>query len=253
MTEKVLAVEAAPVRGAADVDALGAREEEDLPARLPEPVAPVRLLAEEEERLVERPHLVDRVPPHEHARTHDELGLAHLVVVEAARVERVERPRPRRELAQEEVLGRQPPQGREPAHRPLQRPVRVQQARPDDRGARPPSANATSRASASPRSHASAFREEDVPALGLPDPQVPAGPEPAVLRLDDAHLREPLADEGDGAVARAVVDDDDLLAPDAREAVLDPGQRVVGDDDDRCVLSHARPAAASLRGLPPRA
>ena len=70
---------------------LRAGVEQHLPARPPEAVAPVRLLAEEEEALVEEPDLVDRRAPYEQARAHDELRLAHLVVREAARVEGVER------------------------------------------------------------------------------------------------------------------------------------------------------------------
>ena len=78
------------VRRAADMDALGAGVEEHLPARLREAVAPVGLLAEEEERLVERADLGDRGAPHEHAGTHHELRLAQLVVVESGGVEGVE-------------------------------------------------------------------------------------------------------------------------------------------------------------------
>ena len=75
-------------------------------------------------------------------------------------------------------------------------------------------------------------------------------------RFSDSTTRtsgEPLPDERDRAVARAVVDDDDLRAAHALEALLDPRQGVVRDDDDRGVVSHARPAAASLCGGPPRA
>ena len=136
MAAEVLAVEATAVRRAAHVHALGAGEEDDLPAGLAEPVAPVRLLAEEEVVLVALADLRDRLAPQEHARAHDDLDLAHLVVVEAARVERVQRRRARRELAQEEVLGREPPEGRVAANRALQRPVRVEEPRADDRGAR---------------------------------------------------------------------------------------------------------------------
>ena len=50
-----------------------------LPARLAEAVGPVRLLAEEEERLVERADLLDRLAPDEHAGAHQELRLAHLL------------------------------------------------------------------------------------------------------------------------------------------------------------------------------
>src|SRR4029450_13589480 len=91
---------------------LGTGKEEDLPARFLEAVAPVRLLAEEEERLVEGTDLLDGLAPDEHAGAHDDLDLALLAVLEPARVERVEQLRARRELAQEEGFGREPPERR---------------------------------------------------------------------------------------------------------------------------------------------
>jgi len=53
-------------------------------------------------------------------------------VVEAGAVEGVQRPGARCELAEEEVLGAEPPHGREATHRALERPVRVQEPRPGD-------------------------------------------------------------------------------------------------------------------------
>ena len=83
----------------------------------------------------------------------------------------------------------------------------------------------------------------------LGDPAIPAGAEPAVLRLDDPDLGKPLAHDVDGPVGRAVVDDDGLGAGDALEAPLDPRQRVVGHDDaGGARVSHARAAG----GEPPR-
>ena len=61
----------------------------------------------------------------------------------------------------------------------------------------------------------------------------PAGGEAEVLLLHDRDGGEALADERDGVVARVVVDDDGVDARDALEALLDPGQGVVGGDDDR--------------------
>src|SRR3989304_1400483 len=75
-----------------------------LPARLTETEAPVRLLAEEEVVLVEQTDLLDRLAPGEHAGTHHEIRLANLVVLEAARAERVERARAGAQLPREEVL-----------------------------------------------------------------------------------------------------------------------------------------------------
>src|SRR6185436_7336137 len=96
-------------RGADDVEDLGARVEEHLPARLAEPVAPVDLLAHQEEVLVEPADRVHGLSPHEHARTEQVLRLARRLVVELLAEERVQSVRPRAELAQEEVLGRDPP------------------------------------------------------------------------------------------------------------------------------------------------
>src|SRR5204862_3536875 len=113
-------------RRAAQVHDLGAGEEPDLPPGLAEAEAPVGLLAEHEEILVEEPDLVGGVPPDEQAGAEEPVDLAGLVVVEAALVERVQRARPRRELAQEEVLRRQPPERREGPRRTLQGAVLVE-------------------------------------------------------------------------------------------------------------------------------
>ena len=59
----VLLEEQPAVRRTAHVHALGAGEEQHLPAGPHEPVAPVGLLAEEEVPLVERADLVERGPP----------------------------------------------------------------------------------------------------------------------------------------------------------------------------------------------
>ena len=120
-------------RRPAHVHELRVRREEHLPARLAEAVEPIRLLAEHEEVLVEEANRIGGLAPHEQDRAHQELRLVGLVVREAVAVEGVEGPRARRELAQEEVLGREPPEGREAAHRALQPAVRVAQLRADDR------------------------------------------------------------------------------------------------------------------------
>ena len=97
-------------------------------------------------------------------------------------------------------------------------------------------------------------QDEHVLAGGLRDASVPARRESPVLRLDERDGGEPLADELDRAVARAVVDDDRLEGGDALEALLEPGQRVVGDDDagEPTRVSHARAAVASLLASLPR-
>ena len=242
------------MRGAADVHALRAREEEDLPARLPEAVAPVRLLAEEEEVLVEQADLVDRAPADEHARAHDELGLAHLVVVEAARVEaRSAPPCAARACAGRSTRSRAATaSGTRGPTAAASRPGSAGAARrPPRRGRR--SANATRRSSASadgatrPRSGAARTR----PAVSA-DARVPARAEAAVLDSTSATSGKRSRTKATVPSRRAVVDDDRLRAGEALEALLDPRQRVVRDDDDRDVaVSHARPAAASRRGALP--
>ena len=136
MPAHVLGEQGAAVRGAPDVHGLRSREEEHVPARLVEAVAPVGLLAEHEEVLVEMPDLVGRVAADEQASAEEPVDLPHLVVVEAARVEGVQHARPRRQLAEKEVLGREPPQRRKRAGRALQRPVRIEEPRADDGGIR---------------------------------------------------------------------------------------------------------------------
>src|SRR5437763_860931 len=65
LAAQVLDVHPPAVRRAADVGELGLGIEPDLPAGRLEAVAPVRLLAEEEEVLVRRPDLLDRLAPDE--------------------------------------------------------------------------------------------------------------------------------------------------------------------------------------------
>src|SRR5437764_954040 len=62
--------------------------------------------------------------------------------------------------------------------------------------------------------------------------RVRAGAEAGVPLLDQPRLREAAAHELERPVGRAVVDDDRLVGAHALETTLDPGQRVVGDDDD---------------------
>jgi hypothetical protein len=121
----VLAKQQPPVRRAADVHAVRRGREDRLPPGPGEAVAPVGLLAEEEEALIEPADLVDRTASNEQARPHHPVDVAFLVVREAAAVEGVQRLRMRRELAQEEVFGRHPPCRREATDGALQRPVRV--------------------------------------------------------------------------------------------------------------------------------
>ena len=242
LSADVLGEEPAAVRGAADVHHLGAGEEVDAPAGLAEAVAPVGLLAEHEEVLVEHPHLLHGLAPDEHASAHHELRLPHGVVVEPARIEGIERARPRAELAQEEVLRREAPHGREAAHRPLQRAVRVEQLRPDDRGLRVRLGEGGELLDRVADGPGVRVEKQEIAARGHAHARVRAGAEAGVPLLDQPRLREAAAHELERPVGRAVVDDDRLVPAHALEAPLQPGQRVVGDDDD-ADFSHRGAAA----------
>jgi hypothetical protein len=229
---QVLDVQPAPVRGAAHVHDLRVVHEDGLPARPAEPEHPVRLLAEHEEVLVEEPDVLRRRDPHEQRRPLQRLDLPRLVVVEAAAVERVEERRARREPAQEEVLGREPPERREAAHRPLQRAVRVGEPRAGDGDVRvlvEMVREPLDRVADHPRVR---VEQEGVAPACDTHAGVVARPHAAVLLLEQPHAREAVAHEPERAVRRAVVDDDHLPARDRVEAALEPGKRVEGDDDD---------------------
>ena len=252
MPAEVLAIQPAAVRRPADVDALRAREEDHLPAGFAEPVAPVGLLAEQEVVLVALADLGDRLAPEQHARAHHDLHLAHLVVVEAAAVEGVKRGGSGSQLAEEEVLGREPPDRRIAADRPLQRSVGIDEARADGGCPRPRVREGTEPLERALRQPGVGIEEQHVRARGLADPEVPARAEPAVLELHHTHVGKARPHERDGAVARAVVDDHRVGTAKRVQAVLDPRQRVVRDDDG-CYgrIRHARlPAARRPGGRP---
>ena len=237
------------------MDALGRGREDDRPAAVGRTAHPVDLLAEEEVALVERPDVLERGAPDEHAGAHHPLHGALLVVGEATGVEGVQRLRPRRQLAEVEVLRRDAPERGEAADRPLQRAVGVEEPRADDGGARMPRGRGQQLLAGVIDEPCVRVEDQDVLAARLGDAEVPAGREPAVLRLDDPHRGEPLADERDRPVARAVVDDDRVERRDALEALLDPRQRVVGDDDagEAPRVSHApREPGRPRRAPPPR-
>ena len=236
------------------MDALGRRREDDRPAAVGRAAHPVDLLAEEEVTLVERADLLERRAPDEHARAHHPLHGALLVVGEATAVEGVQRLRPRRELAEVEVLRRDAPERREAADRALQRPVGVEEPRADDGGARMPRRPRTAAArAASPTSQASALRTRTC------SPRVSATPrfQPAASPRFSASTTRTAGNRSRTnatvAVARAVVDDDGVERGDALEAVLDPRQRVVRDDDagEAPGVSHAPPSPAAPRRAPP--
>ncbi len=75
-------------------------------------------------------------------------------------------------------------------------------------------------------------QEQEVVARCDSHPGVVPATHADVRLLDHPGLREPLPDELERAVRRAVVDDDRLVAPDALEAALEPRQPVQRDDDD---------------------
>ena len=138
--------------------------------------------------------------------------LARLVVVEVARVEGIQRARARRELAQEEVLGRQPPERGKAADRALERPVGVEELRSRRRAPR-----AVILGERDQRLDALADdprvgvqQQDEVPRRRF-DAATPACGEPEVRPARRAARPEPLADELDRAVGRPVVDDDRLV------------------------------------------
>ncbi len=258
VADHLLAVVAPPVllgRGPADVKDLRLGVEEHLPAGLDESVAPVALLVEHEEVLVEEPDGVGGVAPDEHRRAHHELGLADGVVIEPARVERVQRPGTRGELAQEEVLGREPPDRGKPAHRPLQRAVRIEQLRADDGSLRMLVGEGDQLLQRAVLQPGVRVQEQVVATRGGAHPGVRASSEPAVLLLDDPRGRKALANELQRSVGRAVVDDDHLGAGslEALQRALDPGERVVGDDDGRDVHQVTFSRSRGGHAPPPRA
>ena len=168
----------------------------------------------------------------------------------------------RAELAEVVVLRREAPAGREAPHRALQRAVEIEELRSDDGdlGLRVPERDhPLERVADEPR--VGVENQRPTPLRELLEPAGPAGGEAAVRLLDHRDGREPLAHERDGVVARVVVDDDGVDVLDAREALLDPRQRVVGRDHDADVspagfaypdLTHAPPQAAPRRAPTPR-
>ena len=129
LAAEVLGEEQPPVRGGVDVGRPGARVEQELPTGAGEPIRPVGLLAEEEERVVGRPDLVDRSAADEPHGAHQHLGLPDGGVVETGAVEGVQGARARGELAQEEELRREPPQRRVAAHGALKAAVGIAKTR----------------------------------------------------------------------------------------------------------------------------
>src|SRR2546427_955704 len=170
----------------------------------------------------------------------------NVVVVEAGPVKGVQQPRARRELAQEEELRRKPPKGGEAAHRALEPPVRVAEPRPDDGRPRMRVGERNQRAERALVEPGIRVEQQRIAARGAVDAGVPAERESAVLLLDEHDFREAVAHELDGAVGRAVVDHDRLDSAHAREALLEPRQPVVRDDDhgDR---AHRRRSPSRMR------
>ena len=247
----VLAEHAAAVRGAADVDALRARIEEHAASRRR------RKRWHQSVSSLKRKKASSSGPTCSTAsrRTSMQAPITTstsrtYVVVEPAGVEPVQQARARRELAEEEVLGREPPERRDAAHRALQRAVRVQQPRADHRRLRM-RVGVPDEAPERPLGHPGVgVQDQEVAARRDRHARVPAGGEPQVLLLDHPRVGKELANDVDRAVAGAVVDDDRLLAADAVEALLDPGQRVVGDDDGAGVRHGSEWGG---RAAPPRA
>ena len=143
-------------------------------------------------------------------------------MIEARAEERIERLGAGRQLAQEEVFGREPPGSRVAANRALERAVGIEQPRADDARLRMlvgEGDQVLQRTLGQPRV---GVEEQEIAPGSRAHAGVVAGAEPAVGLLDDARLREPLADELGRPVGRAVIDDDELVPGDALEAALEP-------------------------------
>src|SRR5262249_60191295 len=97
----VLCEQPAAVGGTTDVHDLRARKEPDAPTGLPEAVAPVGLLAEHEEVLIEEADLVGGVPPHQQAGPEEPVHPPGFVVDEVTLVEPVQHARARGPVWQE--------------------------------------------------------------------------------------------------------------------------------------------------------
>ncbi len=178
---------------------LRTREEEHLPAGAAEPCHPVDLFAEHEEVLVEQADGVGRLATDEQRWAVEPLDGTHLVVVEAAGVQRVQAPRARCELADAEVFGGESPERRLGAHRALQRAVGVDEPRPDDRGlgvlVREGDQLVETVASLIVRLDPGVGVEQEEPAtLGDAHARVVAATHAPVRLLDHAHVAELLAD-----------------------------------------------------------
>ena len=115
---------------------LGVRVEPDRPAGPPEARLPVDLLAEHEEVLIEQADRIGGIAADEQRGAGQPIGLPRLVVREPPTYSGLSRLRARCELADEEVLGREPPERRLAADRALERAVGVLQLRADDRRVR---------------------------------------------------------------------------------------------------------------------
>ena len=246
----VLPEHPAAVHRSRDVRELRVRREQHLPPVAAEPVAPVRLLAEEEKALVEQPDLVNCGPAREHDGAHHEVRLPHVRVVETTRVEGVQRLRARSELAQEQVLGGEAPRCRKAAHRGLKPTVGIAEARTDDGRPRMRVGELGEPFDRVAERPGVGVEDEDVRSGCLADAAIPARSEPAVLLLDQPNGGKPVTHERDRPVRRAVVHDNGLVARDALEALLEPRQRVVRNDRDGHVAACHECSAGTQCGPP---
>jgi hypothetical protein len=217
------------------VDELGIRRELDGPPGRAHAVAEIDLLAEHEEGRVETSDLVDRFAAEQQDRAREELGRAVGAVVEAGAVEVVQEPRARRELAEEEVLRGEAPEGGEAAHGFLHPPVRADQTRAGDADAGIClGERAETLDPVVPRPGVRVEQEVPTPRRRL-HADVVRRPEADVLReLDHLCRRDMFTDQVRGPVRRGVVHNDHLMR-DGGERVETRSQvppRVVRHNDD---------------------
>ncbi len=235
-------------RPAPHVHRAGARVEPRLEAGIADPAEQVDLLGVQEERLVEAAAGgVQGLPPQQHRSAGQPVHPAWQVVLEAAAVEGVQHRRTRRQLAQEQVLGRQPVDARVAAAGPLQPPVLEAQPRPHRTAARARLTEPHQLVDAASIDERVAVQQEHEAPRGLGETPVVARAEAQVaVERHELHVRPLGPQPVRRAVGRRVVDHDQLAARrgsvgvrvEGLEAAPHQVAGLVGHHDHRHVHGH---------------
>lgn len=216
-------------RCAAHVDELRFRPEHDRPTGGRRAVAEIYFFVEHEEVRVERADLGDGLSAREEHRADEELSDATRAVVEPAGIEGVQRPAARSEPTEKEVLRGETPGCGEAADGGLQRHVRIEKSRADNRGAGlalRKLAQAFHRVGERPRIR---VHQKEVIGRRERDAHVERGAVTRVgVELDQTNVREGPANELSRAVRGPRVDDDHLVrVSECGQTSLQVGARVV--------------------------